>query len=50
MLLSITMSSSLATKAEDAFVTRVYTNWKDASGGGFPTRERSQVHATNSWF
>ena len=40
------MSSSLTTKAEDAFVTRGYTNWKDASGekqGGFPIHERSQV-------
>lgn len=43
---SIRMSSSLTTKAEDAFVTHGYTNWKDASGekrGGFPTHERSQV-------
>ena len=29
---SITMSSSLTTKAEDAVITRGYTNWKDASG------------------
>ena len=36
-----------ASKGEDAFVTRGYTNWKDASGnkrGGFMTHERSQFH------
>ena len=49
---SIRMSSSLTTKAEDAFVTRGYTNWKDASGekrGGFPTHERSQVSSSNDY-
>ena len=36
-----------ASKGEDAFVTRGYTNWKDASGdkrGGFVKHERSQFH------
>ena len=40
------VTRSLATKAEGAFLTRGYTNWKDAAGekrGGFPTHERSQV-------
>ena len=40
------IASSLATKVEDAFLARGYTNWKDATGekrGGFPTHERSQV-------
>ena len=34
-------------KVCDAFLSRGYTNWKDASGdkrGGFSTHERSQVH------
>ena len=36
-----------ASKGDDAFSTRGYTNWKDACGdktGGFPSHERSQVH------
>ena len=36
-----------ASKSDDAFLTRGYTNWKDACGdksGGFPSHECSQVH------
>ena len=36
-----------ASKSDDAFLTRGYTNWKDACGdesGGFPSHEHSQVH------
>ena len=36
-----------ASKGEDAFVTRGYTNWKDVSGNkreGFMTHEHSQFH------
>ena len=36
-----------ASKGDDTFLSRGYTNWKDASGdkcGGFSTHEHSQVH------
>lgn len=36
-----------ASKSDDAFLTRGYTNWKGAcrdKSGGFPSHERSQVH------
>ena len=40
---------ALTSKTSDAFLTRGFTNWKDATGekhGGFPLHERSHV----SWF
>ncbi len=35
-----------ASKGEEAFLSRGYTNWKDVSGkhGGFSKHENSQVH------
>ncbi len=43
------MLKACASKGEEAFLSRGYTNWKDVSGkhGGFSKHENSQVHRHN---